>query len=573
MSDKLWAAMKADTLVFMRATAFAAALLLVHQAAYAASPTRPPIASLYHDAHEFEDAITKAGAEPHTRAPVTGLIIPHHVLAIDLIGRAFAAAAGQNYDRVIVLSPDHFGRAKRPLATTMRKIDTVFGLTETDQAAVASLLSDRSLFEESDLFAGEHGVAVLLPFVKRLFPTAKIVPIAISYGSTRADWDRAFALLRPLVGPRTLVIQSTDFSHYLPPGTAIQRDQESLDVLAAGNPDGVLDLIQPDHVDSKGAFYLQLKVERALGSTGTVIANRNSVEYAPGANRTTSYVVAVYSPQAITDLTYDDQTATFFGGDIFTGRYTAEPLMDPAFSHLLADEVRAITKGAPLVLNLEGAVLDEVPANVSFDLHAMDESLTIPLLKALHVSAAGLANNHSFDLGAIGLESSASILGKSGIKPLRQGRIEDLGPFRVVALNFVRSVPRPGYPLTTDATIDDICKSTARPPLVAFVHWGREYVNAAESAETKIAQTLHRCGVSAIIGAHSHQATTDILAPNGGEMSVFYSLGNFLFDQSGPRVSGALLELRSFRQGTFATRRIAIPNLFEQGHPFRHHRT
>jgi poly-gamma-glutamate synthesis protein (capsule biosynthesis protein) len=56
-------------------------------------------------------------------------------------------------------------------------------------------------------------------------------------------------------------------------------------------------------------------------------------------------------------------------------------------------------------------------------------------------------------------------------------------------------------------------------------------------------------------------ANFDLLA-GGGALSVA-SLGNFLFDQSGPRASGTVLEVRLFEQGTFFARLIPIPNVFE----------
>jgi len=46
---------------------------------------------------------------------------------------------------------------------------------------------------------------------------------------------------------------------------------------------------------------------------------------------------------------------------------------------------------------------------------------------------------------------------------------------------------------------------------------------------------------------------------------MVFSLGNLLFDQTSPRGSGALLELRVFKQGTVAARLVPVPNLFELG--------
>jgi poly-gamma-glutamate synthesis protein (capsule biosynthesis protein) len=76
---------------------------------------------------------------------------------------------------------------------------------------------------------------------------------------------------------------------------------------------------------------------------------------------------------------------------------------------------------------------------------------------------------------------------------------------------------------------------------------------------------MQACGVAAIVGAHSHQAVSRIEAMQGGEYQLTYSLGNLLFDQKTGRSSGALLELRAFQQGTYATRLLPAPNLFELG--------
>ena len=108
-----------------------------------------------------------------------------------------------------------------------------------------------------------------------------------------------------------------------------------------------------------------------------------------------------------------------------------------------------------------------------------------------------------------------------------------------------------------------VCTLHAAPPLVAFVHWGEEYVTTPGDEERQIAGNLARCGVSLIVGGHSHQASEGIEPLRGGAAQTVFSLGNFIFDQSSPRGSGALLEVRVFRQGTVAARLVPIPNLFD----------
>jgi AmmeMemoRadiSam system protein B len=529
---------------------------------------RTTFGSIYSDQAIFLHAIAREQPASTPQLRVSGISVPHHLLAADLIARGFWVAANNHYDRVIILSPDHFNRSRRPLATTRRNFDTVFGPLENDRAATGSLLDAGALFEDSDVFEKEHGIAALTPFVKHFFPDAKIVPIAISFGASRADWDKALALLEKLTGPRVLVVQSTDFSHYLSADVALQRDQETLNVIAANDIEALVRLVQPVHMDSKAAQYIQMRLQSGtFKSHATVIANRNSQHYGGNGAKTTSYIVTVYTDRRPrgSELRYADQELAYFGGDTFLGRWLTAPLADKEVAGAIVSEVRALTGGAPLFVNLEGALLDEPPEGVSSDIHVMHASLAVPILTALNVKVAGLANNHSFDLGSPGYQETRTILERSGIKPLGHKDIVDVGPFRLIGLNFIGKIDYHGYPVAKDNDIEELCGMKARSPLIALVHWGQEYTSAAGPAEYAAAEAMQACGVTAIVGAHSHHAAPRIEAMQGGEYQMTFSLGNLLFDQKADRGSGALLELRAFTQGTYAARLIPAPNLFELG--------
>ena len=49
---------------------------------------------------------------------VTGITVPHHLLAADLIARGFWAASAGHYKRIILISPDHFRKVSKPFGTT-----------------------------------------------------------------------------------------------------------------------------------------------------------------------------------------------------------------------------------------------------------------------------------------------------------------------------------------------------------------------------------------------------------------------------------------------------------------------
>jgi poly-gamma-glutamate synthesis protein (capsule biosynthesis protein) len=548
------------------AVTFAILLLL---AAMTNAPAQQPanIPSLYPDSAPFLAAIDAERLPSKPDVKVTGISVPHHLLAADLIARGFWIASGNSYDRVILISPDHFSRSRRPFATTRLDIETPLGTSRTDKAIVEVLVANTKLFDDSDLFKQEHGIAALLPFVRHFFPAAPIVPIVVSYGSTRSDWDAAVTLLKQLVDPRTLIVQSTDYSHYLTHEVAIQRDQETLNVIAANDIDAIARLIQPDHMDSKGSQYIQMRLQAELKKArGTVIANRNSAEYSAFGKKTTSYDVTVYSIDAEdgAKFHYDDQSIVYFGGDVFVGRWFTPLLANPEVRDQVITRIRGLTSGQPLIINLEGVLLDDPPTGINPDLHVMHASLAIPILKALNVRAAGLANNHSHDLGESGFRESVQVLKRAGIAPLPHMQAVDLTDFGFTAINFIGVRDYRNYPVVkSTADLQQVCHMKVRAPLVALVHWGQEYTHTAQPGDYAAAHALHTCGVNIIVGAHSHQAARDIEAIQGGGFQMTYSLGNLLFDQKGDRVSGALLELRRFRQGTVATRLIPVPNLFD----------
>jgi poly-gamma-glutamate synthesis protein (capsule biosynthesis protein) len=543
---------------------FAAVLLTGPKAS---AGDRSLFASMYSDAKPFLVAIANERHRSRPLSRVTGISVPHHLLAADLIARGLQAAAGTQYERIILMSPDHFSRSRRPMATTKRDIDTVFNPARNDQEATGTLLQTDDLFDDSDLFEKEHGIAAILPFVRHYFPHAKIVPIAISYSASRADCDRAVALIEKLTGPRTLVIQSTDYSHYLAADAARERDQETLNIIAANDADAVLRLLQPAHMDSKASQYLQMRLQAVMKSYATVIANRSSVHYGVTDTKTTSYIVTIYT-EALpigSELRYPDLQVLYFGGDTFIGRYFTPALANVEVAAAIVRAVKAITGGAPLIVNLEGVIMDEPPEGIGGDLHVMHASLAAPILKALNVKVAGLANNHSFDLGAAGVDETRSILRKAGIAPLGHDEIVDVGPFRLLGLNFVGKLDYHGYPVVKGSDLGEVCHLSGRPPLFALVHWGQEYMAEPGEAEYTTAQAMQACGIGAIIGAHPHRAARGIKAMQGGEYLLTYSLGNLLFDQTAERGSGALFEVRVFEQGSYATRLIPLPSLFDFG--------
>jgi len=207
-------------------------------------------------------------------AGVTGITVPHHLLAADLMARGFWAASAANYRRIIIISPDHFRKVQGSFATSATLPETVLGPVKA-MPDIAAELAQTFLFEMHPNVELEHGVGALLPFVAHFFPDAEVLPVVASIFSKEGDWAAGVQALTPLLTPDTLVIQSTDFSHFLPVGHATAHDQQVLAATASGQQARLAALHQPNHLDSRAAHVMQAALQHHLGSAHAVLANRN----------------------------------------------------------------------------------------------------------------------------------------------------------------------------------------------------------------------------------------------------------------------------------------------------------
>jgi AmmeMemoRadiSam system protein B len=539
---------------------------------FAAAPCPPggqDYPRFYQDAGLFDRAIEKVAFYPPSNVRLSGITVPHHLTADRLVALGFQAASGFSYKRIVILTPDHFRGTDKPVATTSRGFDTVKGRVGTDIGAVQQLLRAGDWIEESCLFGKDHGIRAVLPFVKRYFPDALIVPVAISVRAERADWDRLAGALAPLVDSDTLVVESTDFSHYLPQHEARRFDQQTLNVLASGSLEAIAALEQPRHADSVGALYVQAKLQSELfAAAPLVIANENSQQYASAyAAETTSYQVILFGAFGpdYNDPPLGEVKTYYFAGDVNFGRSMKKVLLDQEVGDRIADAILARTRSRPLIVNLEGVILPNVPESIDDMTLAMPEELATAWLKRLNVVGAGLANNHAMDLGLSGYAETTRALDAAGIRWFGQGDTLLLPDLDVVGLTDIDTNGSPQTDLLTPALLDRLVRPDAGRPVIAFVHWGREYVTEPSEREKLLADEMRLRSVSAIIGAHPHVASGGVIALAGGDVAEIYSLGNFLFDQSAERSSGMMIEIRVFAQGTIFMRMIPLPNFFDMG--------
>ncbi|MGV2975777.1 AmmeMemoRadiSam system protein B [Roseibium alexandrii] len=509
--------------------------------------------------------------KPATMPPdsVTGIIVPHHLLAPDLIARGVWAASGRSVKRIILMAPDHFRLSPERFSTSRHPFAPTYAPLYVANSAIDHLLQHDDLVHQVETLDHEHGLTAVVPFLEHVFPDAELMPLIAGNATTPLQWQQMAGILKPLLDQDTLLVLSADFSHYLPLSQAVLRDQESLSIIAGRDPAHVADLVQPAHTDTKAALAIQLELQKEFfDSSPTILANRSSVDYGGPDDNTTTYITAAFvsKPSDGSALEYADQSILYFGGDVFLGRYLTRLLRQTDARLGGFQTIFEGTRGRPLIINLEGTLLEEQVFGVPENAHVMALEIARPALHDLNVQAASVANNHSFDLGQDGYRASLNTLKDIGITAIEAGKPADIGPIRALGLNFIRGryIGKEKATSYSPETIKDlVCEMAAAPPLIAFVHWGQEFTRKMTERETAIANVLVSCGVSLVVGAHSHQASTDLVPIQGGRGLAVFSLGNLVFDQRPHWADGSLLELRTFQNGTIAARLIPVSNVFE----------
>jgi poly-gamma-glutamate synthesis protein (capsule biosynthesis protein) len=115
--------------------------------------------------------------------------------------------------------------------------------------------------------------------------------------------------------------------------------------------------------------------------------------------------------------------------------------------------------------------------------------------------------------------------------------------------------------LITEADLRRFAAMPPDKPRFAFLHWGQEFADTPGPREQALAARLAAGGVELVIGSHPHRAGA---LTGDRQQCLAYSLGNFIFDQRRPQVSGALLEVMFYPQGTYFLRLHSLGNLYEE---------
>lgn len=233
----------------------------------------------------------------------------------------------------------------------------------------------------------------------------------------------------------------------------------------------------------------------------------------------------------------EEEIKLIFLGDIMLDRYIRQ-VMDKKGDDFALASVKDFLAGGDLVIaNLEGPITDKPSVSVYSELGERNNYIfTFPestggILKKHNIGLVNIGNNHILNFGKSGLDSTKEYLESAGVNYFGDPRDADnrciIRSEKGIKLGFA------GYNQfnndSSDNIFDCIDKLKRQTNLtIVYTHWGKEYSNEPDKSIQELAHKFIDSGADLVVGTHPHviQKSEDYK-----NKKIYYSLGNFVFDQ------------------------------------------
>ncbi len=224
-----------------------------------------------------------------------------------------------------------------------------------------------------------------------------------------------------------------------------------------------------------------------------------------------------------------------FLGDLMFDRQIRQVAQKNGPDFILAKVKDFLAVADCAVANLEGPIttqpsqsVNTLPGDPKNTIFTFDKSVAAVLANH-NIKAVSLANNHIDDFGPAGEAETANFLTASGVDFFgtaeKNSLIKEIKGVKVGLIGYNQFNSLVGFEVALAAVKD------LRPQvdlLVVLAHWGSEYRLTATDGTKNIGRALLNQGADLVVGTHPHVIQDKEIS---GDKTIYYSIGNFIFDQ------------------------------------------
>lgn len=229
-------------------------------------------------------------------------------------------------------------------------------------------------------------------------------------------------------------------------------------------------------------------------------------------------------------------------GDVMLGRTVREQMIKKGdWSWPFRETGSRLAQAEVMVGNLEAPIVDNCTQHENRMVFCMNPEAMEGLIGS-GFDVFTLANNHMLNYGTQGLESTKKYLEGAGILGSYNGElvIKEVKGFKIGFLGY----DDVSKPLNLNGVEQELASAAAITDMtITMVHWGNEYTASPSARQRQVAHAMKNGGADLILGSHPHWVQN---VEKLGKTLIFWSLGNFVFDQmwSEETREGVIAEIR-----------------------------
>jgi MEMO1 family protein len=225
-------------------------------------------------------------AVPATITAPQAIIAPHagYPYSGPIAGSAYRALLGDNRPirRAVLIGPAHTMALEGLATVSTTAWATPLGLVFVDQEGVEAIRPLPQVQILDAAHAQEHGLEVQLPFLQTIYSELAIVPLVVGRATGR---EVAELLARLGSDPQTIIVISSDLSHYYDYKTAQQLDRQTAAAIVALQPEKIVQGSACGYLAIRGLLHWA----RENGLTAATADLRNSGDTAGDKGRVVGY--------------------------------------------------------------------------------------------------------------------------------------------------------------------------------------------------------------------------------------------------------------------------------------------
>ncbi len=246
----------------------------------------------------IEEYLAKADVNP-LKGDLKAIIVPHagHIYSGPVAAYAYKLLRGKEIRRVIMIGPSHRVAFRGVSVNLQSGYETPVGIVPVDQELAKKIIDTDPLIRHiPKVHASEHALEIQLPFLQSVLNDFQIVPIIMGEQDYRTC-SRLAEILHDVVGDldKTLLLASTDLSHYHSDKQARILDSEFIDQVRKFSPKGLFEALLSGRCEACGggpAITVMLAAQAWGANRSQILHYANSGDVTGDGSEVVGYVAA-----------------------------------------------------------------------------------------------------------------------------------------------------------------------------------------------------------------------------------------------------------------------------------------